>query len=198
MKPLIRLFHLMPFSSPGSTIGAAMAIAVTVLAVLWAPAEEDRGEGAGAAAADTEGSKKLWGALVFAVNDPEAKRHGFKDAEAEMAETLRRAFKNYKHFQVLGTRAETLFKSTHSWVAPSKELCVKFDSKGLTDGGVRLDVQLWSRGKAIVKTDAIFKPGSPVFIEGPPWGEGRLLYMLELWEDGESEAAAASEEDAGD
>ncbi len=135
---------------------------------------------------ETEGTKKLWGALIYAVDEENAKRPGFADADAELTTILGKAFEKYRHFQVLGTRSEALFKSTHSWVAPSKELCVKFDSKGLTkDGeGVKLDLQLWNRGEAIVKTDAILEPNSPVFIEGPRWGKGRLLYVLKLQEGG--------------
>lgn len=134
------------------------------------------------AAKETEGSKALWGTLIFAVKDAALGREGFKDVRNEMGQALLKAFPKYRRFQVLGMDSEALFKTTHSWVAPSKELCVKFDSKGPTkDGrGVRVDLQLWNRGKAILKTDAIFRPGSPVFIEGPAWGAGRLLYVLEM------------------
>ena len=150
------------------------------------PAEADAGKKS--VANDIEGSKKLWGALVYAVKDAASKRDGYEDADAEMAKSLQQVFKDYKHFQVLGTRAEALFKTTHSWVAPSKQLCVKFDFVGLTEDGigVKLNLQLWNQGKAIVKTDAILKPGSPVFMEGPEWGNGRLLYVLRL-QDGKND-----------
>ena len=158
--------------------------------VFWGHAQTDgngRAGGNGAAVQkDTEGSRKLWGALVYAVKDADAKREGYKDADPEMQTALEKVFKDYKHFQVLGSRAEALFKSTHSWVAPSKQLCVKFDFNGLTEDGegVKLDLQLWNQGKAIVKTDAILKPGSPVYMVGPEWGAGRLLYVLKLQEGG--------------
>ena len=141
-----------------------------------------------AVAKDVEGTKKLWGALVYAVKDAASKREGYEEADAEMAKSLQKVFTEYKHFQVLGTRAEALFKTTHSWVAPSKQLCVKFDYAGMAEDGVgvKLDLQLWNQGKAIVKTDAVFKEGSPVFIEGPAWGKGRLLYILRL-QDGPAE-----------
>lgn len=159
------------------------------MAVSWAPGQdqpvkEEEQEAAEEPKKETEGSKKLWGALIYAVETADAKREGFPDADPVMAAMLGQVFQKYSHFQLLGTDAESIFKTTHSWVAPSRELCVKFDSKGPTkDGrGVKLDLQLWSRDKAIVKTDAIFKPGSPVFIEGPQWGRGRLLYVLKLQE----------------
>ena len=156
------------------------------VALWWTSAQTPARAGAGekAVAKDVEGSKKLWGALVYAVKDAASKREGYEEADAEMTSALQKVFKEYTHFQVLGTRAEALFKTTHSWVAPSKQLCVKFDYAGMAEDGVgvKLDLQLWNQGKAIVKTDAILKPGSPVFMEGPEWGEGRLLYVLKLQE----------------
>ena len=155
------------------------------VAIWWsnaqAPAAAQKADRA-AASSDIEGTKKLWGALVYAAKDAASKREGFEDADAEMTQALQKVFKDYKHFQVLGTRAEALFKTTHSWVAPSKQLCIKFDFTGLTEDGigVKLDLQLWNQGKAIVKTAAILKPDSPVFMEGPEWGNGRLLYVLKL------------------
>ncbi len=142
---------------------------------------------------ETEGSKRLWGALIFASKEAGDKRPGFADADAELAATLGKVFAEFHHFQVLGEDDEALFKTTHSWVAPSKQLCVKFDSKGRTkDGGIKLDLQLWNQGKAIVKTDAVFKKDSPVFIEGPEWAKGRLLYILKL-KDGQRATPASDQ-----
>ena len=129
-------------------------------------------------------AKKLWGALIFASNDQEAaKSKDFKKPTADLQKRLKKVFTKFDTFELLGERSEALFKDTYSWVAPSKEISVKFDSKGLTDdGGYKLDLQLWSQDKAILKTDAILKADSPVFIEGPEWGEGRLLFVVQLQE----------------
>ncbi len=132
---------------------------------------------------ETEGQKTLWGALIYAVANEEEKKEGFDPPSKDLNKRLGKAFPKYTHFQLLGENSEALFKNTYSWVAPSKEVCVKFDSKGLTkEGDIKLDLQLWSQDKALIKTDAILKPGSPVFIEGPAWGKGRLLFVVELQE----------------
>ena len=134
-----------------------------------------------------EAAKKLWGALIFASNDHEAvKANDFKKPSADLQKRLKKVFAKFGTFELLGQSSEALFKDTYSWVAPSKEFCMKFDSKGLTaDGGYKLDLQLWSQDKAIVKTDAILKANSPVFIEGPAWGKGRLLFVVQLQEEKE-------------
>ena len=132
-------------------------------------------------------SKRLSGTLVYGVKDKAHGKVGYEDAEEALAQQLGKIYKEYAHFQMLGEHSEDLFKDTFSWVAPSEIVCVKFDSKGHSkDGGIKLDLQLWSQGKAIIKADAILKADSPVFIEGPDWGKGRLFFMLKL-EDKKSE-----------
>lgn len=141
------------------------------------------------APAATEGSRKLWGALVYAANDTTLpKGVEAKKPSKDLQKRLEKVFSKFSHFTLLGERSESLFKETYSWVAPSKEVCVKFDSKGLTDdGGIKLDLQLWSQEKAIIKTDAILKADSPVFIEGPKWNEGRLLFVIQLLQEQKSQ-----------
>lgn len=130
----------------------------------------------------TEGAV-LWGALIFAVKDIADFKVDYDPTEKPLAERLGKVFPEFSHFQMLGQTSEELFKAVHSWVAPFKEVSVFFDSKGRAkDGGVKLDLQLWSQSKAILKADAVLKAGSPVIIEGPDWGKGRLLFMVELQE----------------
>ena len=72
------------------------------VAIWWsnaqAPAAAQKADRA-AASSDIEGTKKLWGALVYAAKDAASKREGFEDADAEMTQALQKVFKDYKHFQ---------------------------------------------------------------------------------------------------
>lgn len=145
-------------------------------------AEETPPASVESAVRDTEGMV-LWGALIYAVKDPEDLKKDYDHANGDLRKKLGKVFPSYKEFQMLGQTSEELFKAIHSWVAPFKEVSVFFDSKGRTkDGGIRIDLQLWRLDKAILKADAVLKVGSPVIIEGPDWGNGRLIFMLELQE----------------
>jgi len=58
---------------------------------------------------------------------------------------------------------------------------MKIDSKGPADkGGVNLHLQVWREQQVLVKSDAVLRAGSPLFIGGPPWKEGRLIFVLSL------------------
>jgi hypothetical protein len=58
---------------------------------------------------------------------------------------------------------------------------LKIDSKGpAADGGMNLHLQVWREQQVLVKTDAILRPGSPLFIGGPKWRDGQLLFVLDV------------------
>jgi hypothetical protein len=82
---------------------------------------------------------------------------------------------------VLGEHLQDVFREYESWVVPSKDLFLKVDSKGpAPGGGVNLHLQFWRDQQVLVKTDAVLRPGSPLFIGGPRWREGRLIFVLAL------------------
>jgi hypothetical protein len=74
-----------------------------------------------------------------------------------------------------------IFKEYESWVVPSKELYLKIDSRGpAPGGGTRLGVQVWQGDKVLAKADAVLKPDEPLFIGGPQWRGGRLVFVIVL------------------
>ena len=102
------------------------------------------------------------------------------DAFSDIRERLAKVFSE-KHFTLLGQHTQEIFREYESWVVPSKELFLKIDSKGpAPSGGMQLHIQLWQGTKVIVKTDAILKADSPLFIRGPGWRGGHLIFVVML------------------
>lgn len=131
--------------------------------------------------AETDG--RVWGALVYASDAPSpSPRAGTelpKDC-ADLPKRLGKAFP-YRHFEVLGQHSQDIFRQYESWVVPSRELFLKIDSKGRAEnGGMNLHLQFWQEQQVLVKTDAVLRPRSPLFIAGPRWKDGRLIFVLLL------------------
>lgn len=129
------------------------------------------------------------GLLFFATNDtvPSASEEA-KAAEKTLTPAtltllrtkLAKAFPQ-KNFQLLGLHTQNVLKDYESWVVPSKELCLKIDSRGLAENqGINLHLQLWQDKKVLVKSDTTLKPGQPIFIGGPDWRKGRLIFVVML------------------
>ena len=126
---------------------------------------------------------KVWGALVYATDDIKGLTSSTEAAPADFADIPGRLGKvfPYQRFEILGQHLQDVFREYESWVVPTKDLFLKVDSKGPADGGgMNLHLQFWRDQQVLVKTDAVLKEGSPLFIGGPKWKEGQLLFVLVL------------------
>lgn len=125
---------------------------------------------------------KVWGALVFATNEA-AGSGSAEQPPANLADLPMRLGKvfPYKRYEILGQHLQDVFREYESWVVPSKDLFLKVDSKGpASGGGINLHLQFWRDQQVLVKTDAVLRLGSPLFIGGPKWREGQLIFVLVL------------------
>jgi hypothetical protein len=125
---------------------------------------------------------KVWGALIYATTDA-SKLTGspekLPESQQDLPQRLSKAFPTWSNFEVLGQHLQDVFREYESWVVPSRELFLKVDSHGIAEGGgLRLHLQVWRDQQVLVKTDAILSPGTPLFIAGPKWRDGQLLYVL--------------------
>lgn len=129
-------------------------------------------------------SGKVWGALIHATKGKPAPLPSTVPADLkDLPKRLGKVF-NYNRFEILGDHTQDIFRQYESWVVPSKELFLKLDSKGPAEkGGLKLNLQFWRLDKVLVKTDTILRPQSPLFIGGPKWRDGQLIFVLLLTED---------------
>ena len=123
---------------------------------------------------------KVWGALIYAgegevkgVEKPSLSFEALKGRPAKVFKT--------EKFTVIAQHQQKIFKEYESWVVPSKELYLKIDSRGPVEGGgTKLDLQVWQDDKVLAKTDAVLKENRPLFVGGPKWRGGRLIFVVML------------------
>ena len=88
---------------------------------------------------------------------------------------------DHKHFKILGQHTQDILREYESWVVPSRDLFLKVDSNGPAEGGgIHLHLQFWQGEQVLVKSDAVLRAGSPLFIGGPKWRDGQLVFVLAL------------------
>ncbi len=123
------------------------------------------------------------GLLYFASDDAEPPTQAKPvriDAGLQQSLSVRlaRVFR-FPHYHLMGRHTQKVFKEYESWVVPSKDLCLRIDSRGPAGrGGVSVHLQLWQDKKVLVKSDAVILPGRPVFLGGPKWRGGRLVFVV--------------------
>jgi hypothetical protein len=132
----------------------------------------------------TDGS--VWGALVFATNSADKLTGEGADmpAHAEGLEDRLAKALPWSHFEVLGQHTQDVLRQYETWVVPSGEFYLKVDSKGPEPtGGLNLHIQFWRGDQVLVKTDTLLRMERPLFITGPKWREGQLIFVLSLVEE---------------
>ena len=142
-------------------------------------------EKAPATAANAASDAQVEGYLFFAVNDPAAPAQEEKvAAEALVLTSLEAKLKKvfpYSNYHLIGRHSQKVFKEYESWVVPSKDLCLKIDSRGPAEGGgVSVHLQLWQDTKVLVNSDAVLLQDKPIFLGGPDWRRGRLIFVVRL------------------
>lgn len=131
---------------------------------------------------------KVWGALIYgspAGTGAEVAKGDLPKGLQDLPARLGKVF-SFQHFELLGQHTQDVFREYESWVVPSKDLFLKVDSKGKADGGgINLHLQFWQEQQVLVKTDAVLREGSPLFIGGPKWRDGQLVFVLMVTRDEE-------------
>ena len=122
----------------------------------------------------------VWGALIFASNTKEPKGPTETADFPGLSKRLGKVFP-FTTFELLGQHTQVVFREYESWVVPSKDVFLKLDSKGASPGGgLNLHLQFWQGQQVLVKTDTLLQPDSPLFIGGPKWRDGQLIFVLLL------------------
>lgn len=126
---------------------------------------------------------KVWGALIYgspAGGGADVAKGDLPKALQDLPARLGKVFP-FSHFELLGQHTQDVFREYESWVVPSKDLFLKVDSKGKAEGGgINLHLQFWQEQQVLVKTDAVLRERSPLFIGGPKWRDGQLIFVLML------------------
>jgi len=145
----------------GRRFGAIFWVALAMLAVAGAARAEDN----------------IWAALVLATNE-----HPAKAAPKEIAPYVRglRPVFGFNTFYLLGEKTQNLREGVGAWIVPSKVVFLKVRclDRDATSYTVQLD--LFVRKKLVVTSKVKLARGAPLYIRGPAWGKGRLVFILEV------------------
>ncbi|MEM0896786.1 MAG: hypothetical protein AAGJ79_07850 [Verrucomicrobiota bacterium] len=124
----------------------------------------------------------VWGGLVFASSDDSSATAPLveKDLAAQLGKVA--AFKDFTSFTLLGEHnQDIIFSDFTNWVVPSNNFNLQFETKGIDEkGSLNLMLKLWQEERVLVKTDATLRQKSPLFIGGPKWRNGRLIFVVVL------------------
>jgi hypothetical protein len=127
--------------------------------------------------ADASTSDRIWSALALATIEPSAAPPPIP--LERYAPTINEIF-GYNSLYLLGEKRRQLFHGSEEWLIPTKEFFFKVQclSQELTSYLVR--IELYHEKRLLVSTEAKLAKEAPLYIRGPQWGRGLLIFVLEV------------------
>ena len=129
--------------------------------------------------ATTQAEDKIWTAVVLATNAASP-----KETPKELRDSLpklKRVF-GYNQFEVIGSASEKIEHGSELRLTPTQSFWLQAKARRATSkearGGYLLSLQLFNEKRQLVDTEARLAPGSPLFIRGPEYGKGQIVFAL--------------------
>lgn len=133
--------------------------------------------------------------VIYATNgSPKAAQVQGKPVSEELKDRLRKEHQlQFVNYRLLGSDFEPLTRSYESWaepLKPSDEILIRFAALGKpTKTSAILDLEMWMGKRKIIKTDARLEEAKPLILLGPEWRGGRLVILVRLYDQSETEPA---------
>ena len=129
--------------------------------------------------ASTHAEDKIWTAVVLATNAASPKEIP-KELRASLPK-LKRVF-GYNQFEVIGSASDKIEDGSQLRLTPTQSFWIQAKARRSTSkearGGYLLSLQLFNEKRQLVDTETRLAPGSPLFIRGPEYGKGQIVFAL--------------------
>lgn len=119
---------------------------------------------------------KAWTAVVKAENDPD--RETCQELQPYLSQ-LQHVF-GYTSYRLLGEDAGELSIGKTVRLTPTRhyQFNLTLQSMEASDGPYHLDLELHKEERLLVESEVKLASGSPLFIRGPQWGSGQLIFLV--------------------
>lgn len=120
---------------------------------------------------------RIWTGLVLATTEEPAKPP--PEDLAQFAAGLEEVF-GYNSFYLLKAKRQKIVEGTEEWIVPSRKLFLRVRCVSQTATAYMVEVELYFDGKLLLTSDVSLARNAPLYIRGPQWGKGRLIFILEV------------------
>ncbi len=120
---------------------------------------------------------EIWTALVLATNESPPVETP-KRLE-EFSRTIKKVF-GYNSLYLLGQKKKTFGSGSNEWLVTSKDFFFRVTSLEQTPAHYRLQLELYRGNELLLTTEADLPREAPLYIRGPQWGKGQLIFLVEV------------------
>ncbi len=125
----------------------------------------------------TRAADRIWTGLVLATTEepPKPPSEGLEPYVDQIHEVF-----GYNTYYLLEDDKEKILAGTEEWVVPTKRFFLKMRVRGRTEAAYQVGLELYADDRFILTSDVELARDAPLFIRGPQWGKGRLIFILEV------------------
>lgn len=127
--------------------------------------------------ADAAAGDRIWSAVALATVEPSAAP--VPTALERLAPTIKEIF-GYTSLYLLGEKKRNLLRDSEEWLIPTKEFFFKIQCLSQEPTSYLLRIELYSDKNLLVTAEAKLAKEAPLYIRGPQWGRGLLIFVLEV------------------
>lgn len=122
---------------------------------------------------------RLWSAVVLASNaaTPKEPPKELRDSVPKLKQIF-----GYNQFELIGSASEKIEEKTDLTLMPTQSFWLQARARQTTSkearGGYLLSLQFYCEKRQLVDTETRLAPASPLFIRGPAYGKGQIVFVL--------------------
>jgi hypothetical protein len=121
--------------------------------------------------------EKVWVGLYLAENEPPTL--GAELAPAKMHHQLHEVF-GFKHYELIQAQEVELRNEWEQWFVPRRDFFIRVEPLRREEGEGRvIDYEIYKDGFIVAKGKYEPREGTPLFINGPDFHQGRLILVLD-------------------
>ena len=129
--------------------------------------------------ASVRAEDKIWTAVVLATNAASP-----KETPKELRDSLPKlkSIFGYNQFEIIGSASDKIEDKSDLRLTPTQSFWIQAKARRATSkearGGYLLSLPIFQEKRQLVDTEARLAPGSPLFIRGPEYGKGQIVFAL--------------------
>lgn len=120
---------------------------------------------------------RIWTALVLATNEtpPKSAPRQLTDFQKPVQEIF-----GYNTLYLLGEKKRDIIEGRETWLIPRKNLYLHVRCLDKKSQHYLLQLELYQGKKLLLGSEVKLARDAPLYIRGPQWGKGQLVFILEV------------------
>ncbi|MBX7157688.1 MAG: hypothetical protein K1X66_04800 [Verrucomicrobiae bacterium] len=125
----------------------------------------------------SQAQSKIWSCVVYG----KMGEGNVESALTPYTNEMQRIF-GYRHYEIIGSQWTDRALDQPNWLKPTKEFILKLSPVSTASNNSQFYLKLYQDQKreVLLKSRLRMSPATPLYIAGPAYGKGKIIFILEM------------------